>query len=85
MRSEFSKLKEENPRIKFILEDYFWEYRVNEKKPLSPEYTGKGFKRYKDGKYFGNFLKGKRHGMGVFQWKDKTRYIGNFVEDKRQG
>ena len=35
--------------------------------------------------YKGNWLEGKKNGMGIYTWKSKARYVGNYVNDVREG
>ncbi len=40
---------------------------------------------YPDGKYVGQVVNGKRHGRGMFTWKNGAQYDGEWVDDKRNG
>ena len=35
--------------------------------------------------YTGDFLLGKKHGVGTHVWRDGSKYQGEWVENKRQG
>ncbi|MFP6887458.1 MAG: hypothetical protein VB997_07835, partial [Opitutales bacterium] len=48
--------------------------------------TKKSTVDFADGRYEGMVDRsGRKHGMGVYQWNDGSRYEGNFHEDKRHG
>lgn len=60
MGKEFNSKKDEDHRVPYILEDYFWCYKVKDKNSSNGNYSGIGFKKYVDGIYFGGLVKGKR-------------------------
>ena len=47
---------------------------------------GKGKEVYKNGEeYVGQFLRGKKHGFGIYYKPGQYRYSGNFLNNKRNG
>ncbi|WP_166333201.1 MORN repeat-containing protein [Sphingobacterium chungjuense] len=47
--------------------------------------TGTGVWDATGGTYNGDWQQNKRHGYGVYNWKDGVRYEGEFRQDKREG
>lgn len=47
--------------------------------------TGTGVWDASGGTYNGDWQENKRHGYGVYNWKDGVRYEGEFRQDKREG
>jgi hypothetical protein len=47
--------------------------------------NGHGIHFYGDVEYCGNFLNGKRHGIGLLMYKNKTKYEGSFENDQYSG
>ena len=47
--------------------------------------NGWGKYRYNNGYYDGFWLNSKKHGYGLYNWKDGGKYIGNWTNDKMEG
>ena len=48
--------------------------------------NGYGIEHYEEGSiYIGTFLNGKKHGIGVYKWKDKSSYEGEWTNNYING
>jgi len=75
MRQELEQLKAETA-----------EYRAAKLQSQQTKPTPYVQKQYKDGTYFGEMNEeGKRHGRGVFKWKDGYLFFGEWKNDIRRG
>ena len=53
---------------------------------LREEYgDGQGTFTYNDGKYVGEWKKGKQHGQGTFTWFSGDRYEGEWMDGTENG
>ena len=48
-------------------------------------FTGEGLLEEPTGQYTGSFLKGKKHGEGVYKFKNNIRYEGSYINGIKEG
>lgn len=65
---------------------YIGEVIANKEPTKHPKPNGPGKMKYANGnKYDGNWIYGKRHGLGIQDNVDKSFYDGEWMDDKRHG
>ena len=53
---------------------------------IKSEFLGKGKKTYADGEsYDGDWIEGKKEGLGTYRWADGSIYVGELKNDKKHG